>query len=494
MSADSGSAVKELPVAGRSLNPPIPQTASFTLDDISTMFQRHLQPFKAEIAELRAQREPAAYHEDDEKRSDIARQRHAVHTSRQSVSNIVSESVNIAFGQSLDTPSSTPFRPQPPRQSTAAFNRRLSQGIVDDDPPVSIKSVPVANMDKEQLNRYNVATKQVTNSVAKFHGIPAKDNDRTPQEFVQLINSEMDTWMGSEQQHGRLNLVIGRTDGIAQNWLARKREEMQRLLAARSVTEVLLTEWMEIQGDFIKEMSKGITSAMYEQQLRALKLRDSEGNSDPTSFIRRFDDICARLYPINSWTNYHDRSRRLAEKFEERVKYGGANDLWESTWLILVARGVPEDERTVEDWQDALLQAWNYRAHITRGGGQDSQHRGRGGGQGGGAQRGRGAGAASPPAAAVNAMSDGGDSTTGEEHTKEGEVNPQLSAAGSFRGGRGRGGGGRGRGGERQPMSAERQTLYNERRCFRCKEVGHTVAGCPKPPNPQQQPKEKAPQ
>jgi hypothetical protein len=36
-------------------------------------------------------------------------------------------------------------------------------------------------------------------------------------------------------------------------------------------------------------------------------------------------------------------------------------------------------------------------------------------------------------------------------------------------------------------MSAERQKLYNEQRCFRCHEVGHTVAGCPKPPKPQQQ-------
>ena len=104
-------------------------------------------------------------------------------------------------------------------------------------------------MNKDQFTRFLTA-RQVAGSVTKFHGNPLKDDDRTVDEFVQLVNSQMDTWLGKDQQHGRLNLVIGRTEGTAQNWLARKREEMEKLLAAGTVTEKLLTEWSEVQSDF----------------------------------------------------------------------------------------------------------------------------------------------------------------------------------------------------------------------------------------------------
>src|SRR5450759_4416677 len=99
----------------------------------------------------------------------------------------------------------------------------------------------------------------------------------------------MDAWLTEGQQHGRLHLVIGRTDGAAQIWLAKKRQEMKKLHAAGQVTDLLLMEWGEVQDDFITEMSKGITSAVYEQQLRALKVRDKDGKMDVATFIRRFD-------------------------------------------------------------------------------------------------------------------------------------------------------------------------------------------------------------
>ena len=70
-------------------------------------------------------------------------------------------------------------------------------------------------MNKDEFSRYSSAAKQVSSSVKKFHGSPIKDEGRTVHEFVQLINSELDTWLGERQQHGRLNLVIGRTEGFA---------------------------------------------------------------------------------------------------------------------------------------------------------------------------------------------------------------------------------------------------------------------------------------
>ena len=84
-----------------------------------------------------------------------------------------------------------------------------------------------------------------------------------------------------------------------------------------------------------------MTVSMYEQQLRAVKLRDASGEVDPTTFIRRFDDISARLYPVTSWGSYADRSRMLlASKFKEAVKYGGVPDLWRDTYMMVCNRVV----------------------------------------------------------------------------------------------------------------------------------------------------------
>ncbi len=70
------------------------------------------------------------------------------------------------------------------------------------------------------------------------------------------------------------------------------------------------------------------------------------------------------------------------------------------------------------------------------------------------------------------------------DEREEGEPEPQVSAASSRTAQRAAGGAGRreaarGGGRPRRPMSADAQKLYDEGRCFRCREKGHTVAGCP---------------
>lgn len=317
-----------------------------------------------------------AQEDGEEKQAERERQRYVIHTSRASVSNLANEAVNITFNQpstrTYASPQPTPLRPAPPVQTRAAFVRRLSGGNTEDDlssptiaaeaaildpalPAVKV-SIPVERMDREQFRRYESTAKRLTESVSKFHGDRVKDGDRTVEEFVELINAEMDAWMTCVQQHGRLNLVIGRTDGIAQSWLAKKRQEMQILYSARQVTDLLLMEWSEVQDDFITEMSKGITSAVYEQQLKAVKIRDKDGKLDVATFIRRFDQICARLYPSSRFTSEGDRRRRLGEKFEERLRYCGEGPkLRDECYKQLISRSIQEKDRMVEDWQDVLL-------------------------------------------------------------------------------------------------------------------------------------------
>ena len=132
---------------------------------------------------------------------------------------------------------------------------------------------------------------------------------------------------------------------------------MKKLHAAGEVTDRLLMEWCEVQDDFKVEMSKGITNAVYEQQLKALRIRDKDGRMDVAKFRRRFDQICTRLYPSSQFTSESDRRRRLGEKFEERLRYCGEGPkLRDECLKMLIARRISEKERMVEDWQDVLLE------------------------------------------------------------------------------------------------------------------------------------------
>ena len=183
---------------------------------------------------------------------------------------------------------------------------------------------------------------------------------------VKLINSQLDMWMGSDQL-GRLSLVIGCTDGIAQNWLVNKRDELAKLRAAGHITDPLVSEWVEVQQQFITEMSKGVTPTLYEQQLRDLRLKDDDGKLDPSAFIRRFNEITTRLYPPGSWAIESDRSRMLATIFDDRVQTGGDKVLWEKMQEWLWSKGQPKGMRQLDVCQKALLEAWGL-LQVTRDG------------------------------------------------------------------------------------------------------------------------------
>lgn len=310
------------------------------------------------------------------RKADIERQRRVVHNSRQSISNLAAAAITQTFNNnysSLDTP----LRPPAVQQSRSSFVRRLSRGQPSDELELqddvdllpSALSFDAVQMKRDEYHRYEVAAKQLTASVTKFHGNRVKDGDRTVHEFVQLINAEMDAWMGSAQR-GRLNLVIGRTDGTAQNWLVKKRDELAKLRAAGLITDVLVSEWhnVTLQQDFIDAMSKGITPTMYEVQLRALRVKDKDGKWDPTTFIRKFDEITSRLHPLSNWAMERDRNRFLAREFSERVKYGGGQELWALATMMLSMRGVKESERSLDEWQGALLEAWSIQQGLGEGG------------------------------------------------------------------------------------------------------------------------------
>jgi hypothetical protein len=298
---------------------------------------------------------------------DRRRQRQAIRESRVSVSNLASEAVNMTFNEQPTYYTSSPlspFRPRPPAQTRAAFERRLSGGYPDgvsaplaSDAADVVSPVEVPKTAAERRKQLESISRTLGKAVEKFYGERARDGEITVHEFVEVVNTQMDNWLGEEEQLGRLTLVISCTGGTAQMWLIRKMQEMKKLHAAGVVTDRLLMEWSEVQDDFIHEMSKGITSAVYELQLKALRIRDRDGRMDVDTFRRRFDQICTRLYPYASFTNDRDRRRRLGEKFEERLRYCGEGPkLRDDCLKMLIARRISERERMVEDWQEVLLE------------------------------------------------------------------------------------------------------------------------------------------
>ena len=409
-------------------------------------------------------------------RMDRERQLGYVHNSRQSLSALATSAITATFNNNVQTP----MRPPTTTQTRSAFRTRLSQGpadLVQDQVAAPVAALGVLEMDlmkKDEREKYNNAMKTLHYSVSKFHGNRAgdKDGDRTVHDFVRLINAEMDAHMGSIQM-GRLNLVIGRTDGVAQTWLARKRDEVQKLRLAGAITDLTIGGWADIQSEFIAEMSKGVTNTLYEAQLKTLKLRDKNGNLDIPYFIKRFDEIAERLYPASTWTSEYDRSRMLASKFEERVKYGGDDEVWRNAILMIGVGGIRDSERTLDHWQNALIRAWEVVQQMNDGGRRGPWRRD---------ERNRGQQPTNnKQQAAVNAAntSAGGGGDNQEEESEEGKTQG-LQAVSTQRG---RSGGGTD---SRNPHLSAKQVaqLRSNGACLSCyKTDGHYGRDCKAPAN-----------
>jgi hypothetical protein len=296
------------------------------------------------------------------------RQRNVVKNSRQSLSNFTSAATAAKFSGIPFTP----LRPPAVKQTKSHIKRRLSDGQPNtESSPVprtapspaspTMASFDVLSLDNNAYQRYDATSRHLKDTVTKFHGSTGKDGERTVHEFVRLINAEMDGWMGAAAQMGRLNLVLARTDGQAQNWLVKKREELTKLRALGDITDPLVTEWVEVQHLFIAEMSKGATKAVYELQMHELSLKDKSGKFDPQGFLTRFEQIADRMEPPTTWVDETDRRRALARLFEDRVKNGGGHFLWETMVLLMAGKNIPVEKRTVDDWQQAFIEAWTVK-------------------------------------------------------------------------------------------------------------------------------------
>jgi hypothetical protein len=328
--------------------------------------------------------------------------------------------------------------------------------------------------------------------VEPFYADSTKDKGRTVVQFLDSIDMVMNTFFTDPNSPHQLTVVRLQLRDGALRWLQGKETALREAAAkeGRDLTKRPLSWRDEVEEEFVRAHLGTDLPELWLAQLRALQLGRGKTKT-PIELDSQFDTLARHVYPIHT-TEELEGSMLLAETYGECVA-NGQPQLFDRIMEI-------HTPSTLREWKIALTKQWNAAERVkARKASQSTSSSGNRGSSSGGWRGGRGgrSGHYQPnegKAPVLNAVGTRAESNedrgaSGEEYTVEGENDDQqlLAATSSSRGGRGeRGGrrGGRGGGNSWASMSAERQRLYNERRCYRCKQVGHTQAACPTPPVP----------
>jgi Zinc knuckle len=389
-----------------------------------------------------------------------------------------------SFGIPSTPAAFVPFTPVAQRAAAASVVEEHDESEKDDehhddavDVAAAVEGMPARDKRMEHVR------KTMLTSVKPFHGQTAKDT-YTVIDWVEKVDTEFSIHMG-DRQAGRLDVVRSLLAGSALKWMNRKLQEMNMRNEA--------VEWQVVRREFIDVHLGASTIETFKAQLRSLRL-GSEGCKNPSELNTQFDHLAELAFPQVMADRRTDSAMASVLGEEYRRIVANSDQL---LWRNIERNAAPT---TLDEWKLALGRHWSAEETIKnlnkqlRPREQLQSYRGRGGAPMRGGY-GRGGGYSSGAPISVNTISESGASMEGEEHTVEGEPEPQLSAvASSSRGGRGGGRGGdrRGRGGV---WTSERLKLYEEQKCFNCKKPGHVRAACPSPPTPKpQQSNEKADQ
>lgn len=334
--------------------------------------------------------------------------------------------------------------------------------------------------------------------VEPFYADTTKDKGATVMDFVEKLETVMSDIVSDMPQY-RLTIVRLFLREGAMRWMNAKVHELtgKAVNEGRSLEQRPLDWDTEVRRPFIEAHVGTDTVELWLSKLSLLRL-GAEKTKTPIEFDSQFDTIARHVYPAQS-SGDKGVDLLLATKYGEAIAASAYPNQW--LFLNIVRMYGPT---TLQEWKTALTKQWNAEEKIkaaqavqkaaagqssNKGAGGEGNSRGQGHGHGGKKTFSERAPAESSKVSAANATdTDSSIRREGQPSAENDVSDPQLNAAngtgGNQGGGRGGGGGGRGRD-ARTSMSAERQRLYDEQRCFRCKEVGHTQQHCSKPPTPQ---------
>lgn len=323
--------------------------------------------------------------------------------------------------------------------------------------------------------------KCMLHAIKPFHGQTDMDKYNVL-DWCEQVDTSFSVQMGTRQE-GRLGIVRTLLAGAALKWMNRKLLELNERAQKGELSEII--EWEAMRKPFIDAHLGVNTIETFKAQLRALRLGSAK-TPTPVELNQEFDHLAGLAYP-DSRSDMRDAV--LGDEYGRIVAF--------SNLVMYKQVSFAHGPTDIEQWKLHLSRRWAAQKQVEA---VEAMVQGRyGGGRGGGGGSSVAQYKAQTPASATAAsMAEfDGAGMEGEPHTEEGQAGEQLAAFSGTQGGRGgrgggRGGRGRGRGRGGRPMSVEQKKLYDEQRCFRCHEKGHTVAGCPKPPTPQQQGNEQA--
>jgi hypothetical protein len=413
----------------------------------------------------------------------------------------------LALTTRMESMRASPFLSSPPRVVTASREgvgtddlsrspvssytkmRSVQRGLqfstehveADEKKESSTPSIPSVSVGVDGMKLKDILS-VVPKYVEPFYADSTKDKGRTVVQFLDNINTVMNTFFTDPNSPHHLTVVRLQLRDGASRWLQAKEMELKQaaMKEGRDLTQRPLSWQDEVEEEFVRAHLGTDLPELWLAQLRALQLGRGKTRT-PIELDSQFDALARHVYPTHT-TAEMEGSMLLAET------YGGC-----------VASGQPQlfdrimeihTPSTLKEWKIALTKQWNAAERVKARKASQSSSSGQGyrassegvsswrGGRGGRGWHQPSSGMREP---ALNAVTI---EAQGEGYTVEGVPDAELNAAGIEGGQRGvrRGGRGGGRGGQaggdRGP-SVKRD--WSKVICYRCGQAGHVAKTCPAP-------------
>lgn len=317
--------------------------------------------------------------------------------------------------------------------------------------------VPIAGgyVPADPLNR--IMTTMKNSHVPAFYGDSTVDKSSV-MDWVEKVESVMRDSM-SDKPHLRLTVVRMLLDGAALSWMNARMAKL-----ARQHDELYQPEWeRDMRREFIIAHVGSDTPDRWLTKMGALRLGEGDCTT-PDLLNAQFDKHARHVHP----TMHADDPTvdlMLRNLYRDIIMKSSTHATARGMFRRVMTSQAATDK--LEDWKARVANDWDQQAVMK--GMYDNARMVAKESSGGGYRF-------AAKAAGMDAEETSG---SGGEQV-EGRPAQQLNAfsSGGQRGGRGGGRGGRGVQGPRPEWSAEKKQLYADRRCFHCKQPGHTVADC----------------
>lgn len=224
--------------------------------------------------------------------------------------------------------------------------------------PTAQPTATSTTIDRGRNSPYALASHALS-KIDRFYG-DGKNDKVDVIAFLDSVEFHMSRYMHA-QSYGRLELVTSCTAGPAFRWLRLKTADLNTAVAAGQFTPEM-AEWNEaLKTLFIEAMGGKQAEMMAKMKLSALTYDKEKGIEEVAKFVSKFKEYALTAYPLHRHPDTEARSLTLADIFKERVR---VSDYY--VWKEAM-RMVPRPYPTLENWEEALSEAWGLEYETSNG-------------------------------------------------------------------------------------------------------------------------------